>query len=157
MLAFKIFTFISISCLLIGQLGAQTDCGSCGNACCSLEFEVDQKSEDLTQIMETNLNKGGPDGKFSLVKLLNLTTERRQSGVRFIIQAGYVGLSANASIQFAIASNYSLVSKVRGFSISTLATDLCDSGQNYQLMMTFIKSLAMDFKFKQLFGCSKTY
>ncbi|KAI6660287.1 hypothetical protein LOD99_13876 [Oopsacas minuta] len=145
------------SCLLIGQLRAQTDCGTCGNACCTMEFQVDQKSEDLTNLMKDNLMKGGQDGNYRFIKFLNLTNQERPSGVRYIIQAGHLGKSSNASLQFLIASNYSLTSTVRGFSISTLAKDLCDSGKNYMLMMDFVKNLAVDFKYKSLFGCSKTF
>eukprot|EP00800_Vazella_pourtalesii_P002396 TRINITY_DN1223_c0_g1_i2.p1 TRINITY_DN1223_c0_g1~~TRINITY_DN1223_c0_g1_i2.p1 ORF type:complete len:123 (+),score=19.54 TRINITY_DN1223_c0_g1_i2:278-646(+) len=122
-----------------------------------MEFQVDQKSEDLTTLMESKLMAGGPDNKFKFFKVLNLTNEERPSGVRFIVQAGHIGKVSNATLQFLIASNYSLNSTVRGFSISTLAKDLCDSGDNYELLMNFMKNLAVDFKFKPLFGCSKTF
>lgn len=47
------------------ELCANTDCGSCGNACCKLQIFVAESSEITANLLKTAIQAGGPDGHYT--------------------------------------------------------------------------------------------
>ena len=47
----------------------KVDFGSCGNACCALEYDITGPTQDMTAALRIALTDGGPDGRFTLPPL----------------------------------------------------------------------------------------
>lgn len=136
----------------------RNDCGSCGNACCLLEFEFSSTTpENVYNLFVKNLKAGGADGRYTFIGGSDL----RQYNVSadFILQGWHSTLvhhyNDTLDFTFSSASN-SKMTTVKAFSISQIAGAYCDSGQNYKNLVGFVKGLEEDFEEHTLLGCPKS-
>uniref|UniRef100_A0A7S2UYH6 Uncharacterized protein n=1 Tax=Fibrocapsa japonica TaxID=94617 RepID=A0A7S2UYH6_9STRA len=134
------------------------DCGSCGNACCRLEFFFPSMETDtLATALNSTVQIGGPGGYYQARPLAE-----GGSGVaslkEFPVPVDYIGQAYHTSaikhyvdtVDFTIeASTLYDGAILKMFSISQAGGSYCDEGQNYNNIMTLVTALGLDFKTKQ--------
>mmetsp|Transcript_59054 Transcript_59054/g.141043 ORF Transcript_59054/g.141043 Transcript_59054/m.141043 type:complete len:182 (+) Transcript_59054:64-609(+) len=111
------------------------DMGSCGNACCTLEFESSLSPEDTFTAIKEYLSGSGSDGLFKLVDAKDLRSFHIPDGYEFILQGTHTTYKARYvdTLDFNIRTSDS-GSLVRAFSISDVAGALGDAGQNHRTL-----------------------
>mmetsp|Transcript_15015 Transcript_15015/g.27027 ORF Transcript_15015/g.27027 Transcript_15015/m.27027 type:complete len:179 (+) Transcript_15015:65-601(+) len=136
------------------------DCGSCGNACCRLEFAFAQSPYEVVHAINTSLGVGGPDGRYFALPLAEGPTG-------FValppsVEASYIGQAIhttfrrqyNDTVNFEILETPTHTTLVRCFSISQLGGSYCDAGQNFKNIVTLMKPVyslfGLGFKYKHL-------
>jgi len=135
------------------------DFGSCGNACCKLEFlfkEVD--TVDLKDYLNSTIHAGGPDGLYvpapmALSGSSGIKDHRMYSSpIDFIGQTYHYTSVAHwqDTIDFTISPEDSEDSKLLMFSISDIGGAYGDSGQNYNNIMQLVSSLGLDYSMKHV-------
>ena len=104
-----------------GAACKNVDFGTCGNACCAVDFRLKATSDASVKALRAVLRDGGPDGQFSLPPLeggrAGFTDLRRfNAPADFIGQAVHTTSARNFqdTINFAVRND-----KVRAFSISS--------------------------------------
>jgi len=126
------------------------DYGSCGNACCKMDFSVEGTSTSVMTQLNASLSNGGVDGNYEL----KMTAEGTL-GFGDLIQFGspfgfdYIGQVHHTTsgpahyvdtVNFNIKTGKSGHSTLRAFSTSQIAGALGDNGQNYKNIVTAIKA-----------------
>ncbi|XP_077992359.1 uncharacterized protein LOC144446466 [Glandiceps talaboti] len=134
------------------------DCGTCGNACCTLDFYFEKQPEDMYTSIVTNLQEGGPDGRYSFVAGSDL--RKYNVSAQFLLQGQHMTLVHQYIDTMNMAFYYGDDGKRMGtllhaFSISNIAGALCDAGQNYKNLVGFVKALGVSFSEKLVSGCPK--
>jgi hypothetical protein len=127
------------------------DAASCGNACCSAQFTVEKKPQEVSDSVHSYLKSGGVDGLFGLV---GGADGIGYQGWYSIIQGTHTTFVAkyNDTLNFAIRPLPEGGSTVRVFSISTIAGALADEGQNHRTVTLLGSALDLG-PMKILFGC----
>eukprot|EP00731_Ephydatia_muelleri_P031524 Em0023g31a len=138
------------------------DCGSCGNACCALEFLFPLGPDTAFKTLVTDLQNGGADSLYTYVGSSDLRPYNLTSGAMYMIQAIHTTLVMryNDTLDFVVVSTSSsppLFSVVRIFSVSQIQGALCDAGQNYKNIVGFIKGLGVEYVQRTVFGCAITF
>eukprot|EP00928_Gymnodinium_smaydae_P048770 TRINITY_DN32646_c0_g1_i1.p1 TRINITY_DN32646_c0_g1~~TRINITY_DN32646_c0_g1_i1.p1 ORF type:complete len:205 (+),score=46.99 TRINITY_DN32646_c0_g1_i1:60-674(+) len=134
------------------------DMGSCGNACCKLEFVVPDDPMAAMKLLNDTMANGGPDGGFALQMTAegtlgfgDLRPFKIPSGEEFIGQAHHTTSGPKHyvdTINFNIRPRQCDKGKecsasgsiVKAFSISLIAGALGDNGQNYKNIMMVMKA-----------------
>ncbi|EDV23362.1 uncharacterized protein TRIADDRAFT_57909 [Trichoplax adhaerens] len=148
--------FALLSILIAIVIGCQppdcknVDCGTCGNACCTLmwSFTPGKSAADkIYQLMVTNFMKGGADHRYKFVKGSNLTTFKNPENVQYLLQAIHRTKvhKYNDTLNIAIYKMDNSTSVAKGFSISQIAGAYCDHGQNYKNLVGFVKGLGTEY------------
>mmetsp|Transcript_47892 Transcript_47892/g.54259 ORF Transcript_47892/g.54259 Transcript_47892/m.54259 type:complete len:358 (+) Transcript_47892:112-1185(+) len=135
------------------------DCGSCGNACCSLLITVNESTEAVMHKLNQSITEeGGPDQLYLPMLTASGTmtfSDLRQygAGADFLGQALHTTLNGkyNDTINFSLSpttikKNNKNMKKKKGtiisaFSISDIAGAYCDSGQNYWNILQLIEGI----------------
>ncbi|XP_013383015.1 uncharacterized protein LOC106153584 [Lingula anatina] len=141
----------------LSDIDLRKDCGTCGNACCALQFIVGGSSEPIYEEFSNFLMKGGTDGWYFYSDSTDLRSQNVSAD--FIIQ-GYYSSILNRyqnTLNFAVekSTNLQMVS-VRAFSISNVTGTYCDAGQNYKNLVQFMIGLKMPYTEVHIWGCPKT-
>lgn len=131
------------------------DCGTCGNACCSINFHFDLPPDKVNAAMVENLKKGGADGRYRYVGEYDLRPYNEPDHSQFIMQGIHSTLvhHYNDTLNFLVMSSDNITSTVHAFSISEIATANCDMGQNYKNLVGYVKGLGVQYTMKVDFGC----
>jgi len=170
---------VGVYCLLLLLIGTGTshvnactldgcdhpDCGSCGNACCSLLITVQESTEAVMHKLNQSITEeGGPDQLYIPMMTASGTltfSDLRQygAGADFLGQALHTTLNGkyNDTVNFSlspttIAGNHKNKEKnkkrkgtiISAFSISDIAGAYCDSGQNYWNILQLIEGIQWD-------------
>mmetsp|Transcript_26687 Transcript_26687/g.74603 ORF Transcript_26687/g.74603 Transcript_26687/m.74603 type:complete len:183 (+) Transcript_26687:45-593(+) len=169
-------------CLLVGvvfvtgcKVGEKNcervDNGSCGNACCKMEYEFDMSPASLVRDLIRVIGTGGPDQRYALqttaegtygftdLREFNLTSTNGRA-VAYLGQAvhttGPLGIecvfhdTVNFLVNFGDADGSCVLT---AFSISEIAGALGDDGQNFYNIKTVIDALPPYAKESRLLGC----
>lgn len=151
--------------LLVGVISAcqppdcdNPDCGTCSNACCTLEFKFARSAETVYNDMVAYLKSGGNDKHYKFVNGSDLRPYKIKSGVEFMIQAIHTTKvhHYNDTLDFLLSSNppgSKDETLVQGFSISQIYGAYCDDGQNYKNLVGYVKGLGLDFAQRTISGC----
>ncbi|XP_072026759.1 uncharacterized protein [Amphiura filiformis] len=133
------------------------DCGSCGNACCTLKFTLFNKSpKEAYNDMTKALTAGGADGRYTFIAGSDNT--KYNISCLYQIQGWHTTLEHhyNDTLNFSIYGNPdgpASSSLVTAFSISQIAGALCDAGQNYKNLVGYFKGLKIPYARADVFGC----
>mmetsp|Transcript_48198 Transcript_48198/g.55664 ORF Transcript_48198/g.55664 Transcript_48198/m.55664 type:complete len:350 (-) Transcript_48198:54-1103(-) len=133
------------------------DCGSCGNACCSLLITVNESTEAVMHKLNQSITEeGGPDQLYLPMMTAGGTmtfSDLRQygAGADFLGQALHTTINGkyNDTINFSLSPTtiaWGNKKKKKGtiisaFSISDIAGAYCDSGQNYWNILQLIEGI----------------
>jgi len=139
------------------------DCGSCGNACCSLLITVNESTEAVMHKLNQSITEeGGPDELYIPMMTAGGTmtfSDLRQygAGADFLGQALHTTLNGkyNDTINFSLSPTTVRANKknkqkkkkgtiISAFSISDIAGAYCDSGQNYWNLLQLIEGIAWE-------------
>ena len=137
------------------------DLGSCGNACCLMEYYLEESPEVVADLLRQKLDQGGLDGRFDL--------ERMNDGSRGIIDYSradapfFMGKFKHHTASFKYVDDISLqwepstaegLTKLRAFSISLIGGAYGDAGQNFKNIHLFMKTFFEDmYEPTILLGC----
>lgn len=135
------------------------DMGSCGNACCAVEFETDKAPAEVFATMTKYLESGGSDGLFGY-------KTGGASGLGISGGAGegtwdsiFQGTHTTFKMRYVDTLNFAVRTKqhgegsvVRAFSISDIAGALGDEGQNRRTVSLVGSDLGFG-PMTVLFGC----
>ncbi|GAB5369989.1 hypothetical protein AAMO2058_001453500 [Amorphochlora amoebiformis] len=126
----------------------RNDCGSCGNACCKLNFMFPKHSNvEVAQAINSTIQNGGPDGRYFASPLaegvVGVAPLPPVVNVSFIGQAIHTTAKRiyNDTINFAVQRSTVLPTEVMVFSTSQIGGALCDAGQNFKNIVTVMKSV----------------
>lgn len=129
---------------------ANIDFGTCGNACCKLDFKVSGNTDFVKDTLNKTLADGGPDGFYELQ-----VTDQGTLGFGDLKQfgspmgadwIGHVFHTCSGPKHYVDTVNFNIkqisddVSKVRAFSTSQVGGAFGDSGQNYKNIMMAMKA-----------------
>eukprot|EP00241_Pyramimonas_parkeae_P010246 CAMPEP_0114250178 /NCGR_PEP_ID=MMETSP0058-20121206/14557_1 /TAXON_ID=36894 /ORGANISM="Pyramimonas parkeae, CCMP726" /LENGTH=230 /DNA_ID=CAMNT_0001363813 /DNA_START=115 /DNA_END=807 /DNA_ORIENTATION=+ len=139
------------------------DLGSCGNACCKLEWVFHADAAEVARALNSSLHSGGPDGLYQANPLHEGVTGFA-SLEAFPVPAAFIGQGThttrveryNDTLNFAVYKTSATESKVTAFSISNVGGALGDEGQNYSNLEELVQSLGMVFSEEPVMGCSST-
>ncbi|XP_078589020.1 uncharacterized protein LOC144869522 [Branchiostoma floridae x Branchiostoma japonicum] len=137
------------------------DCGTCGNACCSLSFHLDGvTSQAAYNKIMMSLKNGGADGRYSYsggddLRPYNISASFILQGVHMTLVHHY-----NDTLNFVLVDDmkpsiHPLGTTLHAFSISQIAGAYCDDGQNYKNLVGFVKGLNMKYTETTVAGCPK--
>ncbi|XP_078588805.1 uncharacterized protein LOC144869408 [Branchiostoma floridae x Branchiostoma japonicum] len=137
------------------------DCGTCGNACCSLTFHFDGvTSESAYNKITTSLQNGGADKWYRYIGGVDMRTYN--STASFILQGVHTTLvyHYNDTLNFVLTDDmkpsiHPLDTTLHAFSISQIAGAYCDDGQNYKNLVGLIKGLNVTYTETTVAGCPK--
>uniref|UniRef100_A0A7S2XXM6 Uncharacterized protein n=1 Tax=Fibrocapsa japonica TaxID=94617 RepID=A0A7S2XXM6_9STRA len=132
--------------------GNIVDCGSCGNACCKLQFYFKGATEEeVAQDLYDVLKVGGPDQLYQMQETftgeLGLADYRERDGLaNFVGQTthrnedgnGYVDL-----INFSINPWYGTGTMVNMFSLTTVGGLYCDEGSNFMNIKNLMDAMTL--------------
>lgn len=146
-----------------GKYCARVDFGSCGNACCKVEWEVHQPAWEVMHKLNESLHTGGPDGGYSANILAHGGTGFTTSRPGLPDPPYYIGQGTHTSrvelyrdtLNFAIYSPSPERSTITAFSISNIGAALIDQGQNYSNLEELAKAMGFKFRETLLLGCGK--
>jgi len=127
------------------------DFGSCGGACCKLDFRVSGSTDAVMDALNKTLSNGGPDGAYELQMTAegtlgfgDLTQFGSPQGTDWIGQAFH---TTSGPAHYVDTLNFNIKSErdgaaslVRAFSLSQIGGALGDNGQNYKNVMTLMKA-----------------
>lgn len=149
----------------VGSCGANmvpdclNDMGSCGNACCAVEFETSQSVSEAYSSIAAYLKDGGSDGLFEYVGgSAGLGIDAAPGSVwDSIFQGVHTTFLARYrdTLDFAIRSAPGGKSIVRAFSISNIDGALGDEGQNRRTLTLLGSDVGLG-KPTVLFGCGES-
>mmetsp|Transcript_28488 Transcript_28488/g.62339 ORF Transcript_28488/g.62339 Transcript_28488/m.62339 type:complete len:188 (+) Transcript_28488:203-766(+) len=138
----------------------RVDAGTCGNACCAIDYSVPASTASARDSLLKILQAGGPDGRYSLPPL-----EGGRSGFTdlrpFRVEADFIGQAVHTTagrnyqdtINLAISSGADgTASRVRAFSISNIGGALRDSGQNNRNLRLLMEQMGAREE-AVVFGC----
>merc|ERR1719510_1436738 len=166
LLAFAALGAVPATSHVVGTCGADlpskvpdcqnNDCGSCGGACCQLEFEVEEDTAATVMKLNASILGGGPDGSY----VAQVTAEGPlgfgdlrpfKKPVDFIGQAHHTTSGPKHymdSVAFTVARGANGAgSVVHGCSMSLIAGAFCDNGQNYKNLVMLMKGTSWRFGF----------
>jgi len=140
------------------------DMGSCGNACCKLQFTVQEDTATAMKMLNSSLAKGGPDGYFTLQMTAEGTLgfgDLRPYKIEydFIGQVHHMTsgpMHYNDTIDINIkpqecadqeCSGHGSV--IKAFSLSLIGGALGDNGQNYKNILMIMKGVQWKAQFGQ--------
>lgn len=125
------------------------DFGSCGGACCKMDFKVKGSTDVVMDTLNRTMSKGGPDGAYELQMTAegtlgfgDLTQFGSPQGTDWIGQAHH---TTSGSAHYVDTLNFNIkkgdgYSLVRAFSVSQIGGALGDNGQNYKNLITVMKA-----------------
>merc|ERR1712194_215120 len=127
------------------------DMGSCGNACCKLEFTVEETPEEAMMKLNSSLAGGGPDGNYKLqltaegtLGFGDLSKFHIPDGVQYIGQVHHFTSGPKHyedTIDFTIYDRQPASgSSIHAFSLSLIGGAYGDNGQNYKNIVTAMKA-----------------
>jgi len=128
------------------------DRGSCGNACCSVEYVVSASPEEASQQLTEYLSSGGLDGLFKLKGSQSLAQ------YSFPWDAIIQGTHTTYKLRYVDTLNFNIRplggngSAIKAFAISSVAGALNDHGQNFRTLSIIGRGINVT-KQKVLFGC----
>jgi hypothetical protein len=127
------------------------DTASCGNGCCSAQFTVDKKPQEVSYSVQAYLKSGGVDGLFGLVGAADAIAYQ---GWYSILQGTHTTFikKYNDTLNFAIRPLPQGGSMVRVFSISDIMGAIGDAGQNHRTVTLLGSALDLG-PMTILFGC----
>lgn len=134
------------------------DCGSCGNACCMLQFTMfSQSPKDAYTGITKSLQGGGADGRYTLIHDADYTSANISA--QYVIQGWHTTLTHhyNDTMNLVIYANPEgpkTSSRVSAFSTSQIGGALCDAGQNYKNLVGFVKGLKVPYASVAVHGCN---
>ncbi|XP_065890160.1 uncharacterized protein [Dysidea avara] len=133
------------------------DCGTCANACCSIDFHFDVAPEKVNDVMVSSLKSGGADGRYRYTGEEDMRPHNNSDHSQFILQGIHSTLvhHYNDTLNFLIKSMDNMHTIVQAFSISQIATAYCDEGQNYKNLVGYVKGLNVKFEMDVRFGCKE--
>jgi len=120
----------------------RVDMGTCGNACCTLDFVVALSPEDVVKSLSTQFASGGPDGRYTFQEVAEAPGTPQFADLRkYNISAWFIGQAWHTTkvAHYNDTNNWTVspgptdnTAVVRGFSTSQIGGALGDSGQNYK-------------------------
>jgi hypothetical protein len=125
------------------------DFGSCGNACCKMDFEVKGTTDEVMNKLNQTLSNGGPDGAYELQMTAegtlgfgDLSQFGSPQGTDWIGQAHH---TTSGPAHYVDTLNFNIKkgdghSLVRAFSVSQIGGALGDNGQNFKNIITLVKA-----------------
>ena len=146
----------SLLCISSSSACSFDDCknvdhGSCGNACCKLDFVIhDENTVEVMNKMNATLVQGGHDGLYIPMPTYEGTLtfgdlREYHSEVDFIGQAWHTTVSKefNDTLNFLLQSiDNGKSTHVTAFSISQIAGAYGDEGQNYYNLVSLMDSVS---------------
>jgi len=140
-----------------------TDCqnvdfGSCGGACCKLDFILPHSAQAVVTALNKSLGDGGADHMYTLQTLAEGPLGFAQvdkDGEKFIGQVVHKTAGGfNDTLNFRIEQAGANHSKVRAFSVSQIGGVGMDNGQNFKNIMLAMKTACnvTDLKFMPVDG-----
>lgn len=141
----------------------RVDFGTCGNACCTLDYETRESPEAIADRLAKSLRKGGPDGQYALTPLASGQTgftDLRQ----FDVPAHFLGQAKHTTARKGYSDTVNLAvfpaidngAKVRVFSVSDIGGALSDRGQNHRNIETLMNGVGLKVETARLvFGCGQ--
>mmetsp|Transcript_49834 Transcript_49834/g.112171 ORF Transcript_49834/g.112171 Transcript_49834/m.112171 type:complete len:271 (-) Transcript_49834:30-842(-) len=128
------------------------DMGSCGNACCSMEFAADASPAEVAASLKSYLVEGGMDGLFQLKGEKDLTAY--PVAWTWIAQGSHTTYRERYidTLDFNVRPDGNGATIVRAFSISDVAGALGDMGQNHRTLSIVSKDLKWESPVVK-FGC----
>jgi len=144
------------SCGMKSTPDCLNDMGSCGNACCAVEYLASQSPTQAFKALTTYLSSGGSDGLF---KLHSGGTDMLAGAAppwSGIVQGSHTTYKVryNDTLNFAFRPT-SGGAIIRMFSISDFAGALGDMGQNRRTLTLMAKDLQLH-SMNILFGCGSS-
>ena len=139
------------------------DFGSCGNACCAVEFMLKGSTANAATGLKKVLSDGGPDGQWSLPPLTGGRPGFNDLSA-FGVPADYIGQAVHTTalrdyqdtVNLAVRPGAAKgMSVVRAFSISDIGGALGDRGQNYRNLEMLMDSMKPAESAQVIFGCGK--
>merc|ERR1719410_978675 len=145
------------------------DFGSCGNACCNMEYHFHEMTpRDLYESMQKVFEDGGPDGRYSLQTMADGTTGWTDLS-KYNLNVTYIGQvwhttkvkGYNDTIDMTIGGRQMPGggSTLKIFSISQIGGAYGDAGQNYKNVVQVVKALDLgrDKRYEEVnvMGCPK--
>lgn len=138
------------------------DMGSCGNACCAVEFTIDRDPADVFAMMTKYLQSGGSDGLFTYspggASGLGISGGAGHGTWDSIFQGTHTTFKMRYvdTLDFAVRTEAGgKGSVVRAFSISGIAGALGDEGQNRRTVSLLGSDLGLG-PMSVLFGCGES-
>lgn len=142
----------------------RVDFGSCGNACCRMEYHfaipVDELLIDVQSVFDS---QNGPDGRYvpqpmadGSLGFSDLTPYNLS--VQYMGQVGHYTETKhyNDTVNMNFAKNKKGGSTLNIFSISQIGGAYSDSGQNYKNIIQIVKALGNPYTEEvSIMGCSK--
>eukprot|EP00455_Lapot_gusevi_P008141 TRINITY_DN13511_c0_g1_i2.p1 TRINITY_DN13511_c0_g1~~TRINITY_DN13511_c0_g1_i2.p1 ORF type:complete len:191 (+),score=55.23 TRINITY_DN13511_c0_g1_i2:76-573(+) len=137
------------------------DCGSCGNACCMVNYEIDLPAKSLKMKLEDLLRSGGPDHLYSLQVPAGSSVPEFCDIKQYNKGGDYMGQAIhttrvyrfNDTVNFFLTAKSETQTVLKVFSLSQIAGALCDEGQNYKNIIGVVKALGNPYKETTLLGC----
>jgi len=137
------------------------DFGSCGNACCRLEWKFKLTPEQVMVLLNESIASGGPDSQYSPNMLHQ--GSKGFAEVPPFQNLAYVGQATHRTtikkyedtLNFAILKGKTSTA-VSAFSISNIGGAFGDEGQNYANLEDLVQSLDTPFSEAILHGCGHT-
>jgi len=138
------------------------DCGSCGNACCSLLITIQGESTEsvMNKLNSSITEGGGPDNRYIPMMTASGTmtfSDLRKYGADadFLGQALHTTMNGkyNDTVNLSLSPTTLFLDDddegikgtiIAAFSISDIAGAYCDSGQNYWNILQLIQSIDWD-------------
>lgn len=140
------------------------DCGSCGNACCNMQYGFGINADDLMMSMQKLFaeNSGGPDGLYTLQPMAEGSTgfadlRPYNKSVSYIGQVWHMTQKQhfNDTIDMTLAPDAATGgSFLKIFSISQIGGAYCDDGQNYKNIIQLVKALNLKYDETNILGCA---
>eukprot|EP00929_Paragymnodinium_shiwhaense_P108997 TRINITY_DN75354_c0_g1_i1.p1 TRINITY_DN75354_c0_g1~~TRINITY_DN75354_c0_g1_i1.p1 ORF type:complete len:189 (-),score=42.53 TRINITY_DN75354_c0_g1_i1:259-825(-) len=132
------------------------DCGSCGNACCKLQFHVSEGTEEAMKTLNASLAGGGPDGFYQLQPTAeggfgfgDLRPYKKP--IDFIGKVTHLtsGPGHYTDMVTITIAPHAAGSVIDMFSVSLIGGAFCDAGQNYKNIVMAMKGASWNQAFRQ--------
>lgn len=137
------------------------DFGSCGNACCRLEWKFKMSPEQVMILLNETITNGGPDNQYSPNMLHQ--GSRGFAAVPPFQNLVYVGQATHLTTikKYVDTLNFAILSSktgttVNAFSISDVGGAFGDEGQNYANLEDLVTALDAPFSEAIVHGCGHT-
>mmetsp|Transcript_7201 Transcript_7201/g.9744 ORF Transcript_7201/g.9744 Transcript_7201/m.9744 type:complete len:196 (+) Transcript_7201:99-686(+) len=143
-----------------GAYCGRLDQGSCGNACCKLEWTFHLPAETVMKHLNQSIQEGGPDGSYKASAMYEGGTGFADL-TPFGAPASFIGQVVrttrikkfNDTLNFALYKTSDETTKVTAFSISQIGGALGDDGQNYSNLEELVQASGLVFTEETVMGC----
>eukprot|EP00118_Oscarella_pearsei_P008939 m.48668 g.48668 ORF g.48668 m.48668 type:complete len:163 (+) comp33910_c0_seq1:575-1063(+) len=129
------------------------DCGTCGNACCTLNVSIAMPPAKVCEAMVASLKAGGPDKLYTFVGMYDMSKDNMTA--KYILQSIHSTKvhHYNDTQDYVIFEHKKGMSTVKAFSISQIWGAYCDEGQNYKNLVGYVKGLGVKYDVTPVAGC----